>query len=94
MQIKLKDIVESITKKNLYSVENVYVNGRRVGGETEASSEKQAVANIVFRNLEGSHKNYPTPHFMKAFQLKGFKVKKINRPQQVTDKKYWWQDTD
>jgi len=77
-----------------YSVENVYVNGKRVGGVTNASSDKQAVTNIVIRNLSDSQKNYPAPHIMKAFELKGFKVKKNEKtvpthsPEQ---KEFWWQ---
>lgn len=84
--------------KSRYSVENVYVNGKRVSGETLASSEKQAVVNIIIRSLEGSHKNYPAPHIMRAFELKGFRVKKLEDVKPVEkpmdNKKYWWQDRD
>ncbi len=97
--MKLKDII--FEGRDRYSVENVYVNGKRVSGETIAASEKQAVMNIIIRSLEGSHKNYPAPHIMKALELKGFRVKKLENQSPSTiskgsteEKKYWWQDRD
>lgn len=84
--------------KSRYSVENVYVNGKRINGETLASSEKQAVVNIVIRSLEGPQKNNPAPHIMRAMELKGFRVKKLEDVKPIdkvpTEKKYWWQDRD
>lgn len=94
MKIKLKTLLWEAMQKDSYTVENVYVNGKRVGGTTNASSERQAVTNIVIRNLSDSQKNYPAPHIMKAFQLKGFKVKKNDKPvvsQPPKQQEFWWQ---
>lgn len=96
MKISLVTLLaEALTEgKETFEVENVYVNGKRVGGITQAASEKQAVMNIIIRHLPDSQKKYPAPHIIKALQLKGFKVKKADpkpiQAKSAEQQEFWW----
>lgn len=92
--MKLVKILKEILSegKERYEVKNVYVNGRRVNGETMASSEAQALSNVIIQNLKS---NEPIGiKILDAKRIKGYTIKKLPQQQKPQEFKKHWTETD
>jgi hypothetical protein len=89
IRMKLTKILKELLSegKDKYEVKNVYLNGRRIDGVTIASSEAQALSNVIIQNLKGSESI--GLKILDAKRIKGYAIKKLpNQPTQEP-KKHW-----
>ena len=89
--MKLKKILHDMLSesKDKYEVTNVYLNGRRVSGITTASSDKHALANVIYQNLSDSQKGSIALKINNAKEIKGYKIKKLPPEPDQPFKKHW-----
>jgi uncharacterized protein YuzE len=93
--MKLTKILEEllVETKETYEVENVFLNGKRVGGITMASSDKQALSNIIIRNLPENLRGTIGIKIADAKKIGGYKIKKLSvNPTQPTTNRLPYRD--
>ena len=93
IHMKLTKILKELLSegKDRYEVNNVYVNGSRVNGVTMASSEAQALSNVIIQNLK--NRESIGTKILDAKRIKGYTIKKLPNQSSQEPKKHWT-DTD
>ena len=91
--MKLKKILAELLSegRDRYEVKNVYLNGSRVNGITMASSEAQALSNVIIQNLKNT--GSVGIKILDAKRIKGYTIKKLP-PIPPQEFKKHWTDTD
>jgi hypothetical protein len=81
LKIILNSILSEAKEKYTFEVENVYLNGRRIKGITQAYSESQALFNLIWRSLPESQRHSMAQiKLSDAKRIGGYKIKRIATP--------------